>query len=112
MIQPTSAVIQGVTGHQLSLLGQVEIPSRLSASRVVPNRFLVMQRGATLLGPKDMKQITLRNNVAPASRDLRNKIAAYKVAKGGFKVMRLKQLSLEERTTVKETSFRHSHYID
>ncbi len=112
MIQPTSAAIQGVTEYQLSLLGQVEIPIRLSAGRAVPIGFLVMQRGATLLGPKAKKQIKLQINVAPAPRDLQNKIAAGKVAKGGFKVMRLKQLSLEERTTAKETSFRHSHYID
>ncbi len=49
-----------------------------------------MQRGATLLGLRAMKQllvsITLQANVAPAPRDLQIKVAAYKVAKGGFKV--------------------------
>ncbi len=84
-VQPTSTVIQGVTGHHLSLLGQTEIPVRSSTGRVVPIRFLVMQRGATLLGLKAMKQlsvsITLQTNVAPAPRDLQSK-----VAKGGFKV--------------------------
>ncbi len=90
VIQPTSAIIQGVTGHHLSLLGQTEIPIWSSNGRVVPIRFLVMQRGLTLLGLKAMKQlsvsITLQANVAPAPRDLQSKVAACKVAKGGFKV--------------------------
>ncbi len=51
-VQPTSAVIQGVTGHHLSLLGQTEMPIRSSTGRVVPNRFLVMHRGAKRLGLK------------------------------------------------------------
>ncbi len=33
-VQPTSAVIQGVTGHHLSLLGQTETPIRSSTQKI------------------------------------------------------------------------------
>ncbi len=49
-----------------------------------------MPRDMTILGLIAMKQlsvsITLQANVAPAPRHLQSKVAACKVAKGGFKV--------------------------
>ncbi len=52
VVQPTSAVIHCVTSHQLSLLGQTEIPIWLSIGRVVLIRFLVMLRGGNTSWPK------------------------------------------------------------
>ncbi len=70
VVQPTSALSQGVIGHQLPVLGQTKIPIRLPTGRAVPIRFLVMQRDATFLGLKVMKplslSITLEINVAYA----------------------------------------------
>ncbi len=59
VVQRTLAVIQGVIGHQLSLLGPIEILIRLTTDCVVLVRFLAMQRGTTLLGREAMKQLSV-----------------------------------------------------
>lgn len=58
-IKPTKVQIQGVTGHHLALLGEVELMVQRNDKTNTPVRFLVAESGSAILGLRQILQLNL-----------------------------------------------------